>query len=73
MASMDTSLTASEIIDALGGTCAVAELCDIKPPSVSEWKETNRIPKARLMYLRLLRPDVFEKIEQSKKSPQAET
>lgn len=51
--------TVSEIIDALGGTSAVAELCDIKPPSVSEWKDRNEIPKARLMYLQLVRPDVF--------------
>jgi len=33
---------------------------DIKPPSVSEWRERNHIPKARLMYLKLARPDVFD-------------
>ena len=50
---------ASEIIDALGGTCAVAGLCGgIKPPSVTKWR-TNGIPQARLMFLKAVRPDVF--------------
>lgn len=53
---------ANKIIDDIGGTVEVARLCDVKPPSVSQWR-TNGIPKARLMYLRLLRPDVFEKSE----------
>lgn len=57
---MDTNIDASAIIEALGGTSAVAEMCDIKPPSVSEWKARNIIPKARLKYLRLARPDVFD-------------
>lgn len=45
-------------IEALGGTFAVAALCKVKPPSVSEWKRTG-IPCARRQYLELLRPDVF--------------
>lgn len=28
-------------------------------PSVSEWRTKNKIPPARMMYLRLLRPDLF--------------
>lgn len=48
----------SKIIDALGGTVAVARLCKIKPPSVSEWR-TKGIPDARRQLLELLRPDVF--------------
>ena len=51
---MDTN----KIIDDLGGTGAVAGLCDVTPQAVSEWRKYG-IPKARLMYLRLLRPDVF--------------
>ncbi len=49
-----------ELIDRLGGTFAVAKLCEVAPPSVSEWKANNRIPPARLMFLRLARPEVFE-------------
>lgn len=49
----------SQIIDALGGTAAVARLCDVKQPSVSDWRKDG-IPKARRMYLRAIRPDVFE-------------
>lgn len=51
-------MTDSEIIDALGGTTAVAKLCEVAAPSVSEWRKTG-IPKARLMFLRIARPEVF--------------
>lgn len=50
--------TDSEIIDRLGGTSEVARICQIKPPSVSEWR-TSGIPSARRQFLTLLRPDVF--------------
>ena len=59
---MSTELTADEIIDALGGTSETARLCQVRPPSVSEWRKPERgIPQARLMYLKLVRPDVFER------------
>ena len=51
-------MTADQTIGALGGTFEVARLCEVQPPSVSEWRK-NGIPKARLMFLRLARPDVF--------------
>jgi hypothetical protein len=51
-------MTDSEIIDALGGTLAVARMCDIKGPSVSEWKR-NGIPKPWRLYFEQLRPDIF--------------
>jgi hypothetical protein len=47
-----------KIIELLGGTYAVATLCKVRPPSVSEWKRTG-IPPARRQFLELLRPDVF--------------
>jgi hypothetical protein len=50
--------TDSELIDALGGTAAVSRICQVKQPSVSQWREKG-IPQARLMYLRVVRPDVF--------------
>lgn len=57
-------MTPSEIIDALGGTFRVAELCEVKPPSVSDWKK-NGIPRARLMFLRVARPEVFDELDSS--------
>lgn len=51
-------MDANKVIDRLGGTAEVARICAVKPPSVSEWR-TVGIPSARLMYLKLLRPDVF--------------
>lgn len=46
------------IIDRLGGTTAVAALCNVAPQAVSQWREKG-IPEARAMYLRVLRPDAF--------------
>jgi hypothetical protein len=54
---MDTD-NPNTIIDRLGGTSETARLCEVKPPSVSEWRKTG-IPKAQMKYLRLARPDVF--------------
>lgn len=56
---MDTQHPDSEIIDALGGTAAVARLCQVKPPSVSDWRKEG-IPQARRMFLEAVRPDVFK-------------
>lgn len=42
-------MTHIEIIDALGGTLAVASLTGIKPPSVSEWRQRGRIPDDKLI------------------------
>jgi hypothetical protein len=55
-------MDSNKIIDALGGTNEVARLCEIKPPSVSEWRRDG-IPHARLMFLKLARPDVFAALE----------
>jgi hypothetical protein len=51
--------TPDQIIDALGGTSEVAKLCQVTMPSVSEWR-IDGIPKARLMYLKVVRPEVFD-------------
>lgn len=48
----------NKIIDGLGGTCAVARLCECKTPSVSSWRKTG-IPKARLLFFKAIRPDLF--------------
>lgn len=48
----------SKTIDRLGGTAAVARMCNVKQPSVSEWRQRG-IPQARRQYLELLRPEAF--------------
>lgn len=44
-------------------------MCNVKPPSVSEWR-THGIPQARLMFLKLARPDVFAAIETAAETQQ---
>lgn len=53
----------SSIIKALGGTSCVAKLCEVRPPSVSDWKKYG-IPRARMMFLRIARPEVFKTLEE---------
>lgn len=60
---MDTKINASEVIDRIGGTGEVARICEIKPPSVSEWRKAG-IPKPWLKFLRMARPEVFAALEQ---------
>lgn len=47
------------VIKRLGGTVEVAKLLRCKHPAVSRWQHLG-IPKARLMYLQVIRPDAFE-------------
>lgn len=49
----------NEIIDSLGGTVEVSRMFNVTKGAVSQWRE-NGIPEARLMYLKLARPDLFE-------------
>ena len=58
MTGMERNHDDSLLIDALGGTTSVADLCEVEPQAVSQWRK-NGIPHSRLMYLKLLRPDVF--------------
>lgn len=51
-------MNATEIIRKLGGPARAAVLFEISIQAVSQWQQ-NGIPKARLQYLRLARPDVF--------------
>lgn len=48
----------NKIIDDLGGTNAVAEICNVTKGAVSQWRKEG-IPDSRLMYLKLLRPEIF--------------
>lgn len=45
----------------------MARLCDVKMPSVSEWRRTG-IPKSRLQFLRLARPEVFVDLTEAKEA-----
>jgi hypothetical protein len=55
---MDTQLDPNTIIDRLGGTSETARICEVKPPSVSEWRHKG-IPRTQLKFLRAARPEVF--------------
>jgi len=48
----------NHLINILGGTNEVAKLCNVRPQAVSQWR-LHGIPEARLMYLKVIRPDVF--------------
>ena len=41
----------NELIEALGGTNATAVLAGVRPPSVSEWRKSQRIPDDKLIRL----------------------
>jgi len=61
---MDKELTPDEIIDALGGTSEVAELCEVGASAVSQWRNSrNGIPKPQMKYLRLARPEIFAALD----------
>lgn len=61
---------ANTVIDRLGGTTAVARICECKPPSVHQWR-IDGIPKYRIQFLRLAHPEAFEGIEELAKEPAA--
>lgn len=48
----------SQIIDALGGNSALAEMFGISSQAVSKWRKEG-IPSARRMYLELKAPALF--------------
>jgi hypothetical protein len=55
-----------KLIYALGGPSEVARLCEVAPQAVSQWfgtdpktGESRVIPKARLMFLKAVRPELF--------------
>ena len=53
---------ANTVIDAIGGTAKVAELCGVTPGAVSQWRK-NGIPKTTLKFLRLSRRRIFFAID----------
>lgn len=53
---------AAKIIDALGGTAEAARLFEVRMPSVSAWRY-HGIPKPRMMFLKVARPEALEGID----------
>lgn len=64
------NMDASKIIDALGGTAEVARLFRVKMPSVSAWR-TSGIPKARLLVIEILHPELLAKPKRRRKKKAA--
>lgn len=58
-------MTDEQIIAAFGGPTKVAELCECSPQAVSQWFGVDAtgirrsIPRARLLFLKAIRPDIF--------------
>ena len=48
----------SKLIDELGGTVKVAQLCQVSSQAVSKWRREG-IPDARLMFLKAVYPERF--------------
>jgi len=59
-------MDSNEIIDRLGGTNSVAEMCNVTKGAVSQWRNDG-IPEARMMYLQLLHPEVWDEDKQKTK------
>jgi len=66
---MKTELSVKAIVESLGGVSVVAKICGLETPqSVSMWVSRDKIPPARLMFLKLARPEAF--LRGTKKRPQ---
>lgn len=57
--STDDGAEASRLIDAVGGTSEAARICEVSPQAVTQWRKAG-IPRARLMFLRLRFPQLFD-------------
>lgn len=67
---MNENLEAKQVIAFLGGTSKVAVMCDIKPPSVSDWKKYG-IPKPWRKFLLCMHPEAFEREPAEQEGPRA--
>ena len=55
----------SKLIDKLGGTGKVADLCEVTSAAVSQWRKDG-IPRARRMFLAAVRPKVMGRKKSTK-------
>jgi hypothetical protein len=63
-------MSPDSIIEKLGGTNQAATLCEVSKSAVSQWKKTG-IPKARLMFLKAVRPEIFHASDEAQKAEAA--
>lgn len=57
----------SKLIDRIGGSASVARLCCVSSQAVSKWRRDG-IPPARLMFLKLAVPHVFDEPQEPQKA-----
>jgi len=66
---MDTKNIANHVIDSLGGTSAVAELCGLSTGAISQWRTSKfGIPKPWIKFFRATRPELFDGIPEGKEA-----
>ena len=49
-----------KVLDNIGTTGHIAELCEVSSQVVSMWKQARRIPKGWYKYLKEIRPEAFK-------------
>jgi hypothetical protein len=59
MPSPDPALDVHAVVKKLGGTTRAAVFFEVTPSAVSKWKLRGRLPKAKAMYLRVAKPEVY--------------
>ena len=69
-ACFNVGMKSADIIHALGGPGEVAKLCNVFPQAVYQWMgnhpvtgKERHIPRARLMYLKVVKRSVFAQLE----------
>ncbi|MCB1619588.1 MAG: hypothetical protein KDI44_02495 [Thiothrix sp.] len=56
-------MDAQALVQLLGGTAETARFFGIRQAAVSQWKQRNEVPPARVWQLRALRPDLLAQLE----------
>ena len=60
-------MSPEKIIDRIGGTSRVAEMCEVTKSAVSQWRR-NGIPLGHMKFLRVVRPDAFDEVDSTESS-----
>jgi hypothetical protein len=59
MSTTGPSLDVHAVVKRLGGTTRAAVFFEVVPSTVSQWKRRGKIPKAKEMYLRVAKPELY--------------